>query len=133
LQDIGTTIFRLAWDTRVINFSKAEVNRVEIKTIKRLDVQRLQNRQPIIYELGTSWKTIYVTLDPYKTPMTVTKLQSLRTVTDIMTLTMYYSDGVTQSETFDVRIDPRAKSFYMGGYVDAETPLEMVLYEAESG
>lgn len=126
-------MLRLTWDTRTINFSKFEVNQVEISTNKLLDLQRLQNRQPILYELSQSYKIINVTLEPYKTPMTMTKLEALRTVSDIMTMTLYYSDGVTQAEQFDVRTDPGNKSYYKMGYRDAGTEMGMVFYEAESG
>ena len=96
-------------------------------------MQRLQNRQPIVYQLGTDWKTIAVMLDPNISPLTMTKMEGLRTVTSVMNLTMYYSDGVTQSESFNVQIDPRAKSNYMAGYVDRGKPIEMVFYEVDAG
>lgn len=133
LYDIGTTILKLTWDTRVVNFSDQEVNRIEIDTKKEIDLQRLQNRQPIVYELGSSYKIINVTLDAYMTPMTLNKLDAIRKVTDIMTMTMYYSDGVTQAEKFDVRINPVNRLFYEGGNRDAETPLSMVFFEANAG
>ena len=116
-----------------MNFSDQEVSTVELQTIKRLDMQRLQNRQPIVYEMGTSWKTIIVTFDAYTTPMVWKKLDALRKVKSIMTLTMYYSDGVTQAETYSVRIDPILPTYYYGGKLDAMTALGMVLYEAAAG
>jgi hypothetical protein len=128
--DIGTTIFNLSWGANSLNYSKFEVDRVELRTEKKLDLQRLQNREPIIYELGTDWKLITVTLNPAATPMTVSKLEAIRQVTDIMTLTMYYSDGVTQAEQYNVRVNPNAASYFYGGHVDAMKELELVFYEA---
>ena len=72
-------------------------------------------------------------LDAYMTPMTVSKLEAIRKVTDIMTMTMYYSDGVTQAEQFDVRIDPGNKSIYEAGYRNVEIPHTMVFFEADGG
>jgi hypothetical protein len=132
VRDIGTTVLNLTWGARSLNFSNLEVDSVKIITNKNIDVQRLQNRRPLIYELGESWKTIVVTLNPSRSPMTLQKLESLRTVTDIFTLSMYYPDS-TLAEQFDVRIDPTAKSFYRSGNQDAETDLEMVFYEADAG
>ena len=96
-------------------------------------MQRLQNRQPIIYELGASWKTVNVTFEPDVSKLTWEKLNLLRSVTDIMTLTMYYNDGVTQSETYNVRIDPIVKVYFYAGKLSAMTPIEAVFYEAVAG
>jgi len=133
LWDIGPTVLKFTWDARTINFSKFEVNTVEITTNKKLDLQRLQNRQPIIYELGENYKIIHIILDPDKSPTTMTKLQSLQRVSDIVTMTLYYSDGVTQAEQFNVRVDPGDKAYYLGGNMDAGTPMGMTFFEAEAG
>ena len=129
---LGNTIFKLTWGAQTISFYKDEVDRVEIKTIKQTDLQRLQNRAPIIYELGTSWKTLFVTFHPYS-KLTWQKVEHLRKITDIMTLTMYYSDGVTQSESLSVRIDPILHTFFYGGLLSAATPINAIFYEAAAG
>ena len=124
---------RLTWGTRIINFSKFEVNQVQIATLKKVDLQRLQNRQPVVYEMGASYKIIDIILDEYMTPMTMSKIEAIRKVKDIMTMTMFYSDGVTQAEQMNVRIDPGAKSFYLAGHRSAQDKLGMVLFEAAGG
>jgi len=133
MYDIGNTVLKLTWGTRVVNFSEFEVNQVQIATLKKVDLQRLQNRQPVVYEMGASYKIIDIILDEYMSPMTMSKLEAIRKVTSIMTLTMYYSDGVTQSEQINVRIDPGAKSFYLAGHRSAQDKLGMVFFEATAG
>ena len=133
MYDIGRTVLRLSWGTRIVNFSEFEVNTVEIVTQKKLDLQRLQDRRPVVYEMGQSFRLVDVIIDEYLTPMTIYKVESIRRVTDIMTLTMFYSDGVTQAEQFDVRIDPGVKSFFQGGYRSAQDRLGLVLFEAAGG
>lgn len=96
-------------------------------------MQRLQNRQPVIYELGESYKIFNVELDGYFNEMTMSKLEAVRKVRDIITMTMFYSDGVTQAEQYDVRIDPGAKSHYLAGNRSAQDQLGLVLYEANAG
>jgi nitrate reductase NapAB chaperone NapD len=108
------------------------VNTVQIRTFKKLDLQRLQNRQPVVYELGASWKIIDVILDGYMSAMTMDKLEAIRKVTNIMTMTLYYSDGTTQAEQYSVRIDPGAKSHYLAGNRSAQDQLGLVFYEAQS-
>lgn len=128
-EPLGNVIFKLTWGAQTVSFYKDEVDRVEIKTVKQTDLQRLQNRQPIVYELGTSWKTLYVTFHPHS-KLTWLKLEHIRKITDIMTLTTYYSDGTTQSESLDVRIDPILKTYFLSGLLDAAAPINAIFYEA---
>ena len=133
MYDIGVTVLKLTWGTRVVNFAKLEVDKIEITTARNLDLQRLQTRQPIVYELSGYFKIVNLVLNEYLSPMTMAKLEAVRKVRDIITLTMYYSDGVTQAEQFDVRIDPGAKSHYLKGHRSAQDPLGAVFYEAVAG
>lgn len=133
MYDIGTPILKFTWGANIITFSGLEVNQVLIRTGKKIDLQRLQNRQPVVYELGESYKTITVRLDAYATPMTQKKLEALRRVTSIMTMTMYYSDGVTQAEQFSVRSNPLDPSYYAAGGSDADREMGLTVWEASAG
>jgi len=83
--------------------------------------------------LGNSYKIIDIELDGFMSAMTMSKLEAIRKVMNIMTMTMYYSDGITQAEQYNVRIDPGAKSHYLAGNRSAQDQLGLVLYEAAAG
>lgn len=87
----------------------------------------------MVYELGNSYKIIDIELDGFMSAMTMSKLEAIRKVMNIMTMTMYYSDGITQAEQYNVRIDPGAKSHYLAGNRSAQDQLGLVLYEAAAG
>ena len=83
--------------------------------------------------MGNSYKIIDIELDGFMSAMTMSKLEAIRKVMNIMTMTMYYSDGITQAEQYNVRIDPGAKSHYLAGNRSAQDQLGLVLYEAAAG
>jgi hypothetical protein len=116
---------------QTIDFYGDEVDTVTITKKRKIDIQQLQNRKPIIYFLGDKWRTISIDLYPAKVDV-CTNVETLQAITDVMTLLCYYSDGTTVAENISVKIDPNAPSYFYGG--DREVKIiRLYLFEASSG
>ena len=111
-----------------INFTEDEVATLTVHTLRRLDLQRLQNRKPIITFLGDRWRKVTVDFFPAN-PGVQDDVETIRDLTDDLTLIAYYSDGSTIAEKIAVKVDPNVPTYFIGGEKDAQRMLQLVFYE----
>lgn len=124
-------VLRFSYSGTDVDFYDDEVYRVAILTNRRNSIQRLANRKPIVYYLSDEYRTVNVDLDPALVTV-IDNIETLRDITDIMTMFCYYSDGTTIAERIPVKIDRKAPSYFFGGDRKREI-VRIRLYETSSG
>jgi len=121
-------VLKLEYASSTINFDENEVEEIDVAKIRASEILRRQDRKPIIYFTEKEWRKITVLLYP-DTPTTITKINSLRSVTDTIVLTQYYSDGSTQVQKLRTKINRNISTYFHGGHLSAEKRFKLIFYE----
>jgi len=113
------------------NFTSIEVDSVKIETHEVQDLQILQNRKPIIYGISNEWNEITVLIRPDPDIADIwTVANTLKSVTNIMSLKCYYELSGDLAESSNVRINPNITLHYHSGQKDGEKLIKLVFYES---
>ena len=123
---------RFRYDGTDVDFYQEEILQVDILTRRKTSVQRHQDRSPLVTLLGEEWRTVAVDFRPDK-PTVAENVETLRALTNIMSMILYWEDGTTVAEHIPVRIDPAAPTYFWGGDRDAEQLMRCMFYETRSG
>ena len=113
-----------------VTFTDEEVYKMNIVTHQETFLTRLCNRAPILTFHGPEWREIQIDLIPEDG--VAADVETLKDVTDIMTLIAYYQNGDV-AENIPVRINPNLTLHYFAGYKDAVKLIRIVCCETSSG
>jgi len=118
--------------TAEVDFDKFEVNKIGFRKNKKVETVRLQDGSPYVYEFGKAWESILLWIDPANWD-TLDRINTLKDVTAIMTMLLYYADGTTLAENKAVRVNPNVRTFFQSGVRDGGRLITIELFEADSG